>query len=202
MPIKDRLQAHRRARLLAAADKEGGKAALGRLLGFKDGAFIGQMIRGERPVTEETVLNLEGKSGYKGWFRTVLDFDLSRPLPPEVEKFEVPDGLVEQFFQNLTKQLAAEDEDARRVARALLDGIFEQPRPAEDYKKIMQLLWLEYQKPPPLNPLGPDTDEGIAKNESSESGGPPTVPASLSDGSVYRDSEKPATPNNKEEKKK
>lgn len=42
-------------RLQLAADRVGGKAALGRLLGYKDGAFVGQMLRGERPVTEKTM---------------------------------------------------------------------------------------------------------------------------------------------------
>lgn len=42
-------------RLQIAADRVGGKAALGRLLGYKDGAFVGQMLRGERPVSEKTM---------------------------------------------------------------------------------------------------------------------------------------------------
>lgn len=40
----------------AAAAQLGGNAALGRALGYRDGAFIGQMLRGERPVTEKTLL--------------------------------------------------------------------------------------------------------------------------------------------------
>jgi hypothetical protein len=35
----------RRERLTAAVEKLGGKAALGRALGYKDGAFVGQMLR-------------------------------------------------------------------------------------------------------------------------------------------------------------
>lgn len=62
------LQAHRRARLEAAAEKVGSKAELGRLLGYKDGSLVGQMLRAERPVTEDTVAKLESKHGWKGWF--------------------------------------------------------------------------------------------------------------------------------------
>lgn len=48
----------RRRRLEMAAGRMGGKAALGRRLGFRDGAFVGQMIRGERPITEKTIVAL------------------------------------------------------------------------------------------------------------------------------------------------
>lgn len=62
------VQKTRRKRLEDAVAIAGGKAALGRLLGYKDGAFVGQMLRGERPVTEDTVSKLENKPGFKGWF--------------------------------------------------------------------------------------------------------------------------------------
>lgn len=64
----DALQKHRRERLKAAAERAGSNVALARLLGYKDGAFVGQMLRGDRPVTEDTVLKLEAKPGFKGWF--------------------------------------------------------------------------------------------------------------------------------------
>lgn len=64
----DEVQTARRARLQLAAEKVGGKAALGRLLGYVDGAFVGQMLRGDRPVTEDTVVKLEQKPGFHAWF--------------------------------------------------------------------------------------------------------------------------------------
>jgi len=63
-----RLQAYRIERLEALVQKEGGKAALGRKLGYRDGAFIGQMLRGERPVSEKTVQTVNALPEYKGWF--------------------------------------------------------------------------------------------------------------------------------------
>lgn len=45
-------------RLKIACDRVGGKAALGRALGYKDGAFVGQMLRGDRPITEKTIAAL------------------------------------------------------------------------------------------------------------------------------------------------
>lgn len=58
----------RRKRLQELADQVGGKAALGRLLGYKDGAFVRQMIAGERPVTEKTIRAVHEKPGLSGWF--------------------------------------------------------------------------------------------------------------------------------------
>jgi len=63
-----RLQEHRIERLQALVQREGGKAALGRRLGYRDGAFIGQMLRGERPISEKTVFLVENLPGYRGWF--------------------------------------------------------------------------------------------------------------------------------------
>jgi len=48
----------RRAWLRNAADQLGGLAALGRALGYRDGAYVGQMIRGERAISEKTLRTL------------------------------------------------------------------------------------------------------------------------------------------------
>ncbi|MBQ0917484.1 helix-turn-helix transcriptional regulator [Hydrogenophaga aromaticivorans] len=58
----------RRKRMSDLADHVGGKAALGRLLGYKDGAFVRQMIAGERPITEKTIRSVHEKPGLAGWF--------------------------------------------------------------------------------------------------------------------------------------
>lgn len=61
------IQARRIARLAAMVEREGGKAPAGRKLGYRDGAFVGQMLRGERPITEKTVMAVHALSGYSGW---------------------------------------------------------------------------------------------------------------------------------------
>lgn len=65
------IQAWRIKRLADMVEREGGKAAAGRKLGYKDGAFVGQMLRGERPITEKTVNSAHGLMGYSGWFDEV-----------------------------------------------------------------------------------------------------------------------------------
>lgn len=63
---------YRRQRLaeLVAERFDGNKTAAGRALGFKDGAYIGQMLRGERPVTEKFATHVHDLPGLAGWFST------------------------------------------------------------------------------------------------------------------------------------
>lgn len=69
----------RRERLSALAERVGGKAALGKLLGYQDGAFVGQMIKGHRPISEKTVLAVHAKPGLSGWFSsTTIDGEPKR----------------------------------------------------------------------------------------------------------------------------
>jgi len=82
MKSSTEVQAWRVQRLQAMARKEGGNSALGRKLGYRDGAFIGQMLRGERPVSEKTVLAVHHLPGYAGWF----DDTLSQPSDATIEK--------------------------------------------------------------------------------------------------------------------
>lgn len=58
----------RRQRLDELSKKFGGKAELGRALGYKDGAYVGQMIRGERVITEKTIEAIHARPGLRGWF--------------------------------------------------------------------------------------------------------------------------------------
>ncbi|MBW9102916.1 S24 family peptidase [Paraburkholderia phenoliruptrix] len=56
--------------LRAAIEKvsEGNRTAFGRRLGYKDGAFVRQMLSGDRPVTEKTIRAIEAIPGMRGWF--------------------------------------------------------------------------------------------------------------------------------------
>lgn len=68
--ITNSIQHWRIERLAAMVEREGGKAPAGRKLGYKDGAFVGQMLRGERPITEKTINAVHALPGYTGWFST------------------------------------------------------------------------------------------------------------------------------------
>lgn len=64
------LNEFRMGRLSAAVDhvSNGNKTDFGRRLGYKDGAFVRQMLSGIRPVTEKTIWAIEAMPGMKGWF--------------------------------------------------------------------------------------------------------------------------------------
>jgi hypothetical protein len=56
--------------LVDHADFGGSRAALAEALGYKSGAYIRQLIDGERPITEKLIAKIEGLRGGKlrGWF--------------------------------------------------------------------------------------------------------------------------------------
>jgi hypothetical protein len=60
----------RRERLSKAIDHltQGDRSAFGRRLGFKDGAFIRQMLSGSRAISEKTIRVIESLPGMTGWF--------------------------------------------------------------------------------------------------------------------------------------
>jgi len=64
------LATQRRELLVKAIDRltQGDRSAFGRRLGFKDGAFIRQMLSGSRVVSDKTVRLIEGIPGMQGWF--------------------------------------------------------------------------------------------------------------------------------------
>lgn len=96
-------QAHRIERLralLAHGDFGGVRSRLGEALGYKSGAFVRQMLDGERPITEKTVLAAESMRGgkFRGWFSECPSPDAAgaraaaaaRAAPPPIpnRKFE------------------------------------------------------------------------------------------------------------------
>ncbi|AVS82772.1 peptidase [Paracidovorax avenae] len=65
-----RIQEQRRARLADAVRRlsEGNVAAFGRLLGYRGGAFVRQMLCGNRAVSDKTVRHIESLRGMHAWF--------------------------------------------------------------------------------------------------------------------------------------
>ncbi|CAM3517929.1 helix-turn-helix transcriptional regulator [Paracidovorax anthurii] len=65
-----RIQEQRRARLADAVCRlsEGNVTAFGRLLGYRGGAFVRQMLGGNRAVSDKTVRHIESLRGMHAWF--------------------------------------------------------------------------------------------------------------------------------------
>lgn len=78
----------RRQRLAVAVGRLGTKAELGRRLGYKDGAFVRQMLAGERPITEKTVAALSRIRELSGLFATPAAQSTAAPTlstaPPDL----------------------------------------------------------------------------------------------------------------------
>lgn len=66
----------RLADLLAHEEFAGNQAALGRFLGYSSGAYVRQMLAGERPILEKTIIRVETQKGGKfaGWFSKEAPF--------------------------------------------------------------------------------------------------------------------------------
>lgn len=61
---------HRRQRLAELVQQkfDGNKAEAGRALGFRDGAYVSQMLKGIRPITEKFISHVHSLPGMAGWF--------------------------------------------------------------------------------------------------------------------------------------
>lgn len=98
-----------------AAELVGGKAQLGRALGYKDGAFVGQMLRGERPVSEKTLALMRSLHALAPLFGTPQIADPVAPAPPS------PPDLAEVLVA-LGNELAKVPASQREAAATLLAG--------------------------------------------------------------------------------
>jgi len=67
---ESQIQEQRRVRLADAVDRlcGGNVAAFGRLLGYRSGAFVRQMLLGNRAVSDKTVRHIESLRGMHAWF--------------------------------------------------------------------------------------------------------------------------------------
>lgn len=84
------------AALQAAIDKVSGgnKSAFGRRIGYKDGAFVRQMISGERPITEKTIRVIEQIPELKGWFTKFEENEAAATLTQSKHKRSEADASI------------------------------------------------------------------------------------------------------------
>ena len=70
MATEEDTKRYRRERLIALRDGpfNGNATALGVFLGYKDGAFVRQMISGHREITEKTINKVHANHAYRHWF--------------------------------------------------------------------------------------------------------------------------------------
>lgn len=102
------LNEFRIARLIAAVEhvSKGNKTDFGRRLGYKDGAFVRQMLSGIRPVTEKTIWAIEAMPGMKGWFE-ITDDSATVQQPPARPDWPFPSISEAEVHALPTSQLIA-----------------------------------------------------------------------------------------------
>lgn len=84
----------RRKRLQDLAAKFGSNAELGRKLGYVDGAYVRQMIAGERPITEKTIQKAEALPECRSWFTQGRESDARETRATNLLKKESEVSLV------------------------------------------------------------------------------------------------------------
>lgn len=95
-------------RLQAAIDRlDGGNLnAFGRRMGFKDGSYVGQMLRGTRPITEKFVHKLESIPQMSGWFDSDHASEeigsLESRIRAELLQRQVPDHVLQTILDLLS----------------------------------------------------------------------------------------------------
>ena len=113
----------RQKRMLDLSERLGGNAPLGRALGYKDGAFVRQMIEGERPITEKTVAKAERLPGCVGWF------DVGNVVQPSSSVVTMPQRLTLRAAVDLiADQLDQLSPEQRDVAQGLMHALARTPR--------------------------------------------------------------------------
>lgn len=107
--------------LLDHEDFGGNKAALGRFIGYQSGAYVRQMLAGERPIHETTIEQIEAAHGgkYAGWF--AKGASPSAPAMQLAKLFDerVPEPLRQATYAAIVSQIDLAVAVARAAAKEM-----------------------------------------------------------------------------------
>lgn len=91
-------------RLQAAVNKltAGNVSAFGAMLGYKDGAFVRQMLSGVRPVSEKTIRKIEALPNMDEWFEPGAEpLHVFSQIRSAVNEREIPDHVLRTILEML-----------------------------------------------------------------------------------------------------
>jgi hypothetical protein len=80
---------------------EGNLLAFGKRMGWADGSYTGQMLRGTRPITEKFIRRFEYVTGLDGWFDPEVqgrEDSLEQKVRAELLSREVPEHVLQTFL--------------------------------------------------------------------------------------------------------
>jgi hypothetical protein len=97
------------SRLEAARDQlfEGNLNALARKLELRDGSYLGQMLRGVRPITEKFVKRFEEAIGRPGWFDQGASALSAQALEIAQQIDEFPEGPIRSYVIRMCREVIA-----------------------------------------------------------------------------------------------
>jgi hypothetical protein len=138
------LNAYRAKRLadLLRERFDGNKVALGKALGYSSGAFVRQMIDGERAVTEKTVLKIHALHGCKGWMDLPAAQTTTTSVAAERAR-NAYDPLPFRLTRSITELMEGLDPlvapSAKETIRKLLDGELTERQAADDLTRLQAM---------------------------------------------------------------
>jgi hypothetical protein len=148
-------------RLQMASDRLGGDAELGRQLGYKNGVFVGHMLRGYRPITEKTIqklLTIRKVADLFSWNANAgFNTAENEPMPPgfaEATEFHMPEpdlevGRIEiKSRSRFIRPQAMGGQVERRLTR-FLAVLFQLPESERDSALVAATEVLLDRLPPP-----------------------------------------------------
>lgn len=124
--LMENLPQTRKERLDALAKHAGGNAALGRKLGYKDGALIWQMLNDVRPISEKFIAKVHAVHEWRDWFSQDASLQ-ANPAPHAGVALATGPSTLEQALQIIDDALAPLDAADRRAALSLLKTGMEPP---------------------------------------------------------------------------
>lgn len=136
---EETLQAWRRTRLEALANQLGGKAELGRKLGYEDGSFVGQMIKGLRPITEKTVRAAEAiDRRFRNWFAFLPPDQMPTPAEKYVNVLRDLEDIPPGRRARLLDEIQQAAEEAREAAAHLATRLPTEDLPLADEERATE----------------------------------------------------------------
>lgn len=142
--MNDDAQKFRRDRLASLAQKFENNAELGRKLGYKDGAYIWQLITERRQINEKFIAKVYKKlPNYIGWFDIAKPEFQSGLISNETEKSYEPMTVGEQIAYHIEKigsHLVKVDEIKRGAIAELLSNAARYPDQAADIAQHVNAL--------------------------------------------------------------
>lgn len=122
---------------------DGNKVALGKALGYSSGAFVRQMIDGDRAVSEKTVLKIHALHGCKGWMDLPAQQTSSPSSGAQEHSRSAPEPIAARITKDIQGFMAGLDPlliaSAKDVIRQLMDQELDERQATEALTRLQTM---------------------------------------------------------------